>query len=98
MGATRVRGCSVAPFRFLAEMGHRRRPKRLAEKLRQIREAMGLSQREIAKRLGHKLEASTISRYECGRNIPPPEVLLAYSRLAGDSMEQIIDDELDLTI
>ena len=79
-------------------MGHRRRPKRLAEKLRQIREAMGLSQREMAQRLGHRLQASTISRYECERNMPPPEVLLAYSRLAGDSMEQIIDDELDLTL
>ena len=79
-------------------MGHRRGPKRLAEKLRQIREAMGLSQREMAQRLGHRLQASTISRYECERNKPPPEVLLAYSRLVGDSMEQIIDDELDLTL
>jgi transcriptional regulator with XRE-family HTH domain len=79
-------------------MGHRRRPKRLAEKLLQIRNALGLSQREMAQRLGHRLQASTISRYECERNMPPPEVLLAYSRLAGDSMEQIIDDELDLTL
>ena len=79
-------------------MGHRRRPKRLAEKLRQIRDALGVSQQEMAQRLGHKLEASTISRYERGRNIPPLEVLLAYARLANISMEQIIDDERDLTI
>jgi len=79
-------------------MGHRRRPKRLAEKLRQIREALGVSQQEMAQRLGHRLKASTISRYECGRNIPPPEVLLAYSRIAGGSMEQIIDDDMDLTL
>jgi transcriptional regulator with XRE-family HTH domain len=79
-------------------MGHRRRPKRLAEKLRQIRDALGVSQQELAQRLGHRLKASTISRYECGRNIPPPEVLLAYARVARISMEQIVDDEKDLTI
>ena len=79
-------------------MGHRRRPKRLAEKLRQIRKALGVSQKEMARRLGHRLEASTISRYERERNVPPPEVLLAYSQIAGASMEQMIDDELDLTL
>jgi len=80
-------------------MGHaRRRPKRLAEKLRQIRKALGVSQREIAERLGHKLAASNISRYERERNKPPLEVLLAYGRVANVSMEQIIDDEKDLTI
>ena len=92
-------GCSVAPFRFLADMGHaRRRPKRLAGKLRQIRKALRMSQQEMAQGLGHRLEAPTISRYECGRNMPPLELLLAYSRIAGVSMEQIIDDEKDLTL
>ena len=75
-------------------MGHaRRRPKRLAEKLRQIREALGVSQHEMAQRLRHRLEASNISRYKRERNKPPLEVLLAYARLASVSMEQIIDDE-----
>jgi transcriptional regulator with XRE-family HTH domain len=84
---------------YLNDVGHaRRRPKRLAEKLRQIREALRVSQQEMAQRLDHRLEASTISRYECGRNMPPLELLLAYARLASVSMEQIIDDEQDLTL
>jgi len=90
---------SSAPIVYLNDVGHaRRRPKRLAEKLRQIRDALGVSQQEMAQRLGHKLEASTISRYERKRNKPPLEVLLAYARLANVSMEQIIDDEKDLTL
>ena len=35
-------------------MGHKRRPKRLAEKLIQIREALGLSQQEMAERLNEQ--------------------------------------------
>jgi len=80
-------------------MGHaRNRPKRLAEKLLRIRKALGLSQSEMAERLGNYRTHHQISSYERGKRIPPIEVLLAYSRLANFQMEQIIDDDLDLPL
>jgi len=84
-------------------MGHaRHRPKRLAEKLLQIRKALGLSQREIAERLaeraGVEITYKHISKYECGRSVPYIEVVLAYAHLANVLMNQIVDDDLDLPL
>jgi transcriptional regulator with XRE-family HTH domain len=84
-------------------MGHaRNRPKRLAEKLLQIREALGLSQREMAERLaelaGIKITYKNISKYERGRSVPYIEVVLAYARLANVEMNQIVDDDLELNL
>jgi len=73
-------------------------PKRLAEKLLQIREALGLSQREMAKRLGNKRTHHHISKYERGKSVPPIEIVLAYSSVAKVTMNQIVDDDLDLTL
>ena len=93
----------MTPFCFLTNMGHaRNRPKRLAEKLLQIREALGLSQQEIAEQLseraGVKVTSKNISKYERGKSIPPIEVVLAYSGLANVSMNEIVDDDLDLPL
>jgi transcriptional regulator with XRE-family HTH domain len=82
-------------------MGHRRpRPKRLAEKLLQIRKALGLSQKEIAELLGErarvKITYKNISKYERDKSVPFIEVVLAYARLANVEMNEIADDELDL--
>lgn len=80
-------------------MGYARpRPKRLAEKLLQIRNALGLSQGDLWKRLGLEDEIShkLISKYELDQNEPPLKVLLEYARLAGIHMEDLADDELDL--
>jgi transcriptional regulator with XRE-family HTH domain len=77
-------------------MGHTRRPKRLAGKLLRIREALGLSQQEVAERLGHEMTNKNISKYERARSVPPIEVVLAYARIANVIMEQIVDDDLDL--
>ena len=80
-------------------MGHaRNRPKRLAEKLLQIREALGLSQREMAERLGNYRTQNhfNISKYERGKSVPPIEVVLAYARVANVQMDQIVDDDLDI--
>lgn len=76
----------------------RPRPKRLAEKLLQIREAFGLSQDEIINRLGLKdgLVRSTISQFERGEREPSYIVLLEYSKLAGVCCDYLINDELDL--
>jgi transcriptional regulator with XRE-family HTH domain len=80
-------------------MGHaRNRPKRLAEKLLQIREALGLSQRELAVQLGNYRTHHHISKYERGNSVPPIEVVLAYSRVANVQIEQIVDDDVDLPL
>ena len=82
-------------------MGHLRpRPKHLANKLLQIRLSLGVSQGEMVKRLGVQdlIHYTTISKYELDKNEPPLIILLAYARLVGIPVEQIIDDELELTI
>ena len=80
-------------------MGYvRPRPERLGEKLRQIRDALGLSQTEMLKRLEAEnlIAYSQISQYETGRREPPLTILLQYARTAGVSMETLADDDLDL--
>jgi transcriptional regulator with XRE-family HTH domain len=82
-------------------MGHARpRPKHLAKKLLQIRLSLGVSQGEMVKQLGVQdlIHYTTISKYELDKNEPPLAILLAYACLAGIPVEQIIDDELELTI
>ena len=80
-------------------MGYARpRPKRLAEKLLQIRLALGLSQSEMHRRLGVEGEIpyTRISKYELDENEPPLAVLLKYARVAGVCVDVLIDDEMDL--
>lgn len=74
------------------------RPERLPEKLRQIRDALELSQGGMLKRLGlnETGDRSTISGYERGEREPPLPVLLEYARAANVYVEVLIDDELDL--
>lgn len=74
------------------------KPKRLAEKLLQIRLSLGLSQGEFVRRLGVEdtITRSYISKYELGQSEPPLLVLLNYARAAGISVDVLIDDELDL--
>lgn len=80
-------------------MGHaRRRPARLAEKLLQIRTALGVSQTEMHRRLGieDEIPYTRISDYELDKSEPTLRVLLQYARAAGVPTEVLIDDELDL--
>lgn len=82
-------------------MGHaRRRPERLAEKLLQIRNTLGLSQAELYNRLGVEPDKSytRISDYELDKNEPSLLVLLEYARVAGVHLEEIVDDRLDLPL
>ena len=74
------------------------RPERLPGKLRQIREALGLSQSEMLRRLGFEdvLDYKRISEYELGNNEPPLAMLLSYARVVNVSTDVLIDDELDL--
>lgn len=74
------------------------RPRRLAEKLRRIRESLGLSQSEMLERLGFSetLFRGNISQYELGRREPPLLVLLAYAEAANVYIEALIKDSVDL--
>ncbi len=76
----------------------RQRPERLAEKLLQIRAALGLSQSEMLRRLGLEdaISYTKISDYERGKREPSLIVLLQYARAAGVCVDTLIDDELDL--
>lgn len=76
----------------------RLRPERLAEKLRTIRDALGLSQTQIINSLNveNMIVASQISEFESGKYAPSLIVLLQYARLAGVHVEDLIDDEEDL--
>jgi transcriptional regulator with XRE-family HTH domain len=81
-------------------MGRKPRPTpaRLAEKLLQIRNALGLSQSEMFWRLGVEdlISYKQISKYELGITEPPLPVILQYARAANVSTDVLIDDALDL--
>jgi transcriptional regulator with XRE-family HTH domain len=76
----------------------RLRQKRLPEKLRAIRDALGLSQTAMLKRLGAEdvIEYNRISEFETGKGEPPLRILLLYARVANVWTDVLIDDELDL--
>ena len=78
-------------------MGNPRpRPDRLSEKLRQIRERLGLSQSQMVTRLGLNMKASRISQYETNDREPSLKTLLEYAYAAGVHLEEIVDDDLNL--
>jgi transcriptional regulator with XRE-family HTH domain len=76
----------------------RERPERLAEKLLQIRTALGLSQSEMLARvgLGETGYRHYVSQFETGKREPSLLVLLRYARAANVYVEVLIDDELNL--
>jgi len=80
-------------------MNRRAMPKKLGKKMRQIREGLGMSQRQIVDALNYKdtpLRASQISQYENGQREPTMMLVLAYARLAGISTDVLIDDKMKL--
>lgn len=76
----------------------RYRPKDLARKLRQIRNALGLSQSEMLRQLKAEnlISVARISEYESGVREPSLWVLLAYGRVARVHLESIVDDNATL--
>jgi transcriptional regulator with XRE-family HTH domain len=76
----------------------RAKPKRLTQKLLQIRVGLGLSQNQMLEKLGlaDSLFRSSISSYELGGSQPPLPVLLSYARLAGVCLDVLVDDDMDL--
>ena len=76
----------------------RMKPECLPEKLLRIRNALGLSQTDMLRRLGFDevMDYKRISQFELGNTEAPLPVLLQYSRIAGIHLEDLVDDELDL--
>ncbi len=76
----------------------REMPKRLGEKLLQIRTALGLSQDGMLRRLGLAEEYGRhyISGFETGEREPSLPVLLKYSEVARVWINALVDDEVNL--
>ena|SRR5215813_2082461 len=73
----------------------RYRPENLGRKLLQIRNALGLSQSGMLRRLGAEgvFSAARISEYESGVREPSLWTLLNYASVARVHLEIIIDDD-----
>ena len=79
--------------------GKREQPKRISEKVREIRLKMELTQEamyEALTRQGIKVHRGYVSLYEIGERVPSLLVTLAYAHVAGVSTDLLIDDKLDL--
>jgi transcriptional regulator with XRE-family HTH domain len=75
------------------------KPKRMGEKVRDIRLRLGLTQQEmfeLLERHGAKIHIGYIGLYEVNERVPAIKVALAYARAAGIPMETLVDDEMNL--
>ena len=74
------------------------RPKRLGQKLSEIRYQLQLSQNGLIRRFGFAdaLVREEISAFERGVRVPPLSVLLEYAKAANIYLEALVDDDLDL--
>ena len=73
-------------------------PKRLPEKLIQIRNALGLTQQGMLELLDlpDEILQTSISQYERGKIDPPIFVLLRYAEVVNIWLEVLLRDDLDL--
>lgn len=79
--------------------GKRIKPLQLAEKLKAIRDNLGLTAEEIIIKLDCPvvpLHRASITQYEKGRREPPLIILLQYARLAKTHVDDLIDDNVGL--
>lgn len=76
----------------------RRTPKRLPEKLREIRLKLGLSQNGMIRRMGlaEEMTREEVSSFELGRRQPNLIVLWAYANAANVYVDALILDAIDL--
>jgi transcriptional regulator with XRE-family HTH domain len=76
-----------------------KQPKRIAKKLREIREKLELSREEMFEVLtseGADIHLGYVSLYEYGQRVPTLLVTLAYANAARISTDYIINDKLDI--
>jgi transcriptional regulator with XRE-family HTH domain len=76
-----------------------KQPKRIAKKLREIREKLELSREEMFEVLtseGADIYLGYVSLYEYGQRVPTLLVTLAYASAARISTDCIINDKLDI--
>lgn len=75
------------------------RPEKLSRKLREIRISLGLSQNGLIAAFGMSdlLTQAEISAFEQGKRVTPLLVLLRYARAFEIHVDDLIDDEIDLT-
>lgn len=79
----------------------RPKPKRLAEKLKQIRLNFDLSQSQMIKLLNFneaELTQNSLTNIELGKREPNLLLLLRYARVGKVSFESIVDDEMELEL
>jgi transcriptional regulator with XRE-family HTH domain len=72
----------------------RKSPKKLGEKMREVRLRLQMTQEEVAKELG--TDSGAISRYERGLRDPSLLEILAFSYMSGVGVEVLIDDRRSL--
>ena len=75
-------------------------PTRLGGKLRLIREHLNFTLEEMAEAIGRRETGrrSRIHEWETNKRQPDLVSLLGYAQLAGVSTDELIDDDVDLTL
>lgn len=59
----------------------------IGNRIRKLRESKGLSQKELAEKLG--TSASSITMYECGKRIPRDELKITIARFFDKTIDSI---------
>ena len=75
----------------------REKPQRIAAKLKTIRKRLGVSQTGMKRLLNYPGPYTRVSEWELGKRMPSFTILLSYARAASLSLEEIVDDERELT-
>jgi transcriptional regulator with XRE-family HTH domain len=70
---------------------------RFGEKLKALRLARGFTLQQFAESLGYSAHGY-ISELEAGKKMPTVEFVLGISRVYGVSIDELLRDELELTI
>lgn len=78
-------------------MSRERSIKRFGEKLHTLRTSRGLTLQELAYQLGH-VAHGYISELEAGKKLPGVELTLSVAYLFGVSTDELLKDELELSV
>lgn len=70
--------------------------KDLPKKLIAVRRKLGLTQTQMAKRIGLQVSPAHVEEFESGFTEPDLNILLVYSEIAGVHLEVLINDNVEL--